>query len=85
MIDTLLKQMPRLQPPAFWAELGLRPGQYFVLTLHRPANVDSEQQLLQMLQAISDGTAGLHWSVCWLELMITKILQRRSAWPAAPR
>ena len=59
MIDTLLKQMPRLQPPAFWSELGLQPGQYFVLTLHRPANVDSEQQLLHMLQAISHGTGGL--------------------------
>jgi UDP-N-acetylglucosamine 2-epimerase (non-hydrolysing) len=59
MIDTLLKQMPRLQAPAFWAELGLQPGQYFVLTLHRPANVDSEQQLRAMLQAISQGTGGL--------------------------
>ncbi len=59
MIDTLLKQMLRLQPPAFWLELGLQPGKYFVLTLHRPANVDSEQQLLHMLQAISRGTGGL--------------------------
>ena len=59
MIDTLLKQMPRLQPPAFWSELGLQTGKYFVLTLHRPANVDSEQQLLHMLQAISHGTGGL--------------------------
>lgn len=59
MIDTLLKQMPRLQPPTFWAELNLQPGQYFVVTLHRPANVDSEQQLLRMLQAISQGTGGL--------------------------
>ena len=59
MIDTLLKQMPRLQPPGFWAELNLQRGQYFVLTLHRPANVDGEQQLLQMLQAIADGTGGV--------------------------
>lgn len=59
MIDTLLKQMPRLQPPTFWADMALQPQQYFVLTLHRPANVDSEQQLLRMLQAISKGTDGL--------------------------
>jgi UDP-N-acetylglucosamine 2-epimerase (non-hydrolysing) len=59
MIDTLLKQMPRLQPPDFWAALALRPGQYFVLTLHRPANVDGEQQLQRLLQAIADGTGGL--------------------------
>jgi len=59
MIDTLLKQMPHLRPPTFWAELGLQPGQYFVVTLHRPANVDGEQQLLHLLQAIAAGTGGL--------------------------
>ena len=59
MIDTLLKQIPHLHPPLFWDELGLQSGQYFVLTLHRPANVDSEQQLLALLRAITDGTDGL--------------------------
>jgi UDP-N-acetylglucosamine 2-epimerase (non-hydrolysing) len=59
MIDTLLKQMPHLRPPMFWAELGLQPGQYFVVTLHRPANVDGEQQLLRLLHAIAKGTDGL--------------------------
>ena len=59
MIDTLLKQMPRLRPPVFWDELGLQPGKYFVVTLHRPANVDGEQQLLHLLQAIAKGTGGL--------------------------
>lgn len=59
MIDTLLKQMPRLRPPLFWDELGLQPGKYFVVTLHRPANVDGEQQLLQLLQAIAGSTGGL--------------------------
>lgn len=59
MIDTLLKQMPRLRPPLFWNELGLQSGQYFVVTLHRPANVDSTQQLLRLLHAIADGTQGL--------------------------
>jgi len=59
MIDTLLKQLPRLRPPPFWDELALRPGGYFVVTLHRPANVDGEQQLLRLLQAIAAGAAGL--------------------------
>jgi len=59
MIDTLLKQMPRLRRPSFWDELGLQPGSYFVLTLHRPANVDGEQHLLRLLHAIADGTGGL--------------------------
>ena len=59
MIDTLLKQMPRLRPPVFWDKLGLQPGRYFVVTLHRPANVDGEQQLLRLLHAIAKGTGGV--------------------------
>jgi UDP-N-acetylglucosamine 2-epimerase (non-hydrolysing) len=59
MIDTLLHQMPRLRPPTFWQELSLQPGRYFVLTLHRPANVDGEKQLSSLLHAIAEGTAGL--------------------------
>ena len=59
MIDTLLKQLPRLRPPAFWESLRLEPGNYFVVTLHRPANVDGEHHLLRLLQAIAEGTRGL--------------------------
>ena len=59
MIDTLLKQLLRLRPPGFWGELGLRPGGYFVVTLHRPANVDGEAQLSRLLHAIAKGTGGL--------------------------
>ena len=59
MIDTLLKHEGRLRPPACWASLALTPKQYCVVTLHRPANVDGEQKLLGLLQAIADGTQGL--------------------------
>jgi UDP-N-acetylglucosamine 2-epimerase (non-hydrolysing) len=59
MIDTLLTNMDRLRAPAFWNELGLATGQYFVITLHRPANVDGEQHLLRLLHAIAEGTSGL--------------------------
>lgn len=59
MIDTLLKQLPRLRQPACWESLVLQPGRYMVITLHRPANVDGEQQLLRLLRAIADGTQGL--------------------------
>lgn len=52
MIDTLLKQMPRFQQPALWNELGLHEKQYAVMTLHRPANVDGEQQLKALLEEI---------------------------------
>lgn len=59
MIDTLLVNMERLRPPTFWDELGLQPGEFFVMTLHRPANVDQLGQLQGMLQAIGDACRGL--------------------------
>ena len=59
MIDTLLANMDRLRPPPFWDELGLRPGKYFVVTLHRPANVDAGGAFARLLQAIGEGTRGV--------------------------
>lgn len=59
MIDTLLANLDRLQPPAFWSRLGLQAGEYFVVTLHRPANVDTADALTRMLAAIAEGTRGL--------------------------
>jgi UDP-N-acetylglucosamine 2-epimerase (non-hydrolysing) len=59
MIDTLLSNMERLKQPPFWNELGLQPREYFVLTLHRPANVDTSDSFAQMLGAIGAGTRGL--------------------------
>lgn len=59
MIDTLLASMERLRPPAFRDELGLEPGGYFVLTLHRPANVDAGGPFAKLLAAIGEGTRGL--------------------------
>jgi UDP-N-acetylglucosamine 2-epimerase (non-hydrolysing) len=59
MIDTLLASMDRLRPPAFRDELGLQPGGYFVLTLHRPANVDASGPFAKLLAAIAEGTRGL--------------------------
>jgi UDP-N-acetylglucosamine 2-epimerase (non-hydrolysing) len=58
MIDTLLKHMSRLRPPAVWAEAGLQRQSYFVLTLHRPANVDDPSKLRAMVEAILSGTRG---------------------------
>ncbi len=59
MIDTLMANMDRLRPPAFWDELRLEPGQYFVLTLHRPTNVDSKSSFSKILEAIVGGACGL--------------------------
>lgn len=54
MIDTLLKQRPSFTPPDCWESLNLKPRSYFVLTLHRPANVDDQNKLKELLQAIID-------------------------------
>jgi UDP-N-acetylglucosamine 2-epimerase (non-hydrolysing) len=59
MIDTLLANMERLRPPPFWDELALAKGGYFVLTLHRPSNVDEANRLTRLLGAIGNGTRGL--------------------------
>jgi len=59
MIDTLLRQLPRLRPAPQLDPLGLVRGRYFVLTLHRPANVDSQAQLARLLQTIESATQGL--------------------------
>lgn len=59
MIDTLLVNMARLQKPGFFDELGLKAGEYFVTTLHRPANVDKGDGFARLLHAIGEGTRGL--------------------------
>lgn len=59
MIDTLVANLDRLQPAAWWTERGLEPGRYLLLTLHRPSNVDDSSQLARLLEAIADAAAGL--------------------------
>ncbi len=53
MIDTLIKQLPKLKKPPFWDEIGLENSQYIVLTLHRPGNVDEESKLTSLLDEIT--------------------------------
>ncbi|MCK6399191.1 non-hydrolyzing UDP-N-acetylglucosamine 2-epimerase [Thauera aminoaromatica] len=58
MIDTLLANVHRLQKPLFWDTHELVVGDYFVVTLHRPANVDMGDNFSRLLQAICDGARG---------------------------
>jgi UDP-N-acetylglucosamine 2-epimerase (non-hydrolysing) len=55
MIDTLLQNVDRLRQPACWKEFGLSDGAYFLLTLHRPANVDDPGRLREYLEALTTG------------------------------
>lgn len=59
MIDTLLKNISRLKKPSIWDELGLQKKKYFVMTLHRPANVDEEKQLQDLMGEIINNSCGL--------------------------
>jgi UDP-N-acetylglucosamine 2-epimerase (non-hydrolysing) len=59
MIDTLLKHRPRFQKPAVWDEVGLEEGNYLVMTLHRPSNVDEEENLKSLMDEIIANTKDL--------------------------
>ncbi len=52
MIDTLYQNLDRIFEPIFWKEFGLENGNYIVLTLHRPPNVDEKHSLIQLLKGI---------------------------------
>ncbi|RZK26239.1 MAG: UDP-N-acetylglucosamine 2-epimerase (non-hydrolyzing) [Flavobacterium sp.] len=52
MIDTLYQNIDKLRKPDFWDDKNLEKGEYFVLTLHRPSNVDNIQKLNHLLDLI---------------------------------
>lgn len=52
MIDTLLRFLPHAERMQQWSHFGLRRGQYAVLTLHRPSNVDDPDVLEGILNAV---------------------------------
>jgi len=59
MIDTLNNNRSKFIKPEFWEALSLKPKQYFVLTLHRPANVDTVDNLSKLISEITNHSNGL--------------------------
>ena len=59
MIDTLLANQARFAPPDFWEAEALEERKYFVLTLHRPANVDLPDRLQLLLDRVALSARGL--------------------------
>ena len=49
MIDTLLKQRKNFVKPKIWDQIGLIEKNYIVMTLHRPANVDKDEELKNLI------------------------------------
>lgn len=60
MIDTLMKQRSKFIQPEIWNRIGLEEKNYIVLTLHRPANVDGEYKLKELLEEIEKQSRGLN-------------------------
>ncbi len=56
MIDTLFQNLDRLKKPSIWEEHKLNEGNYFLVTLHRPSNVDDPNKLKLLLDAITNTT-----------------------------
>ena len=57
MVDTLLANLDLARQRSTVTDLGLDPGEYVLATLHRPANVDDDavlDDLVAVLDAISD-------------------------------
>jgi len=59
MIDTLIKHRSDFKKPNLWDEYGLKSGNYLIITLHRPANVDNDRNLQNLLIEIIDNSNDL--------------------------
>ncbi len=54
MVDTLLANLDRARASDVLPRLGLQPGEYALVTLHRPANVDDPAALSGLLSALDE-------------------------------
>lgn len=59
MIDTLLKHRLYFKKPPFWDKFALTKQGYIVMTLHRPANVDEESRLKNLMDEIINNSRDL--------------------------
>lgn len=54
MIDTMVKFAPQIEQSDILQQLNVSPGNYVLMTMHRPATVDDEAGLKNLLQLIRD-------------------------------
>jgi UDP-N-acetylglucosamine 2-epimerase (non-hydrolysing) len=53
MLDSFELVRPAIEAAAVPAELGLEPGRYGIVTLHRPSNVDDPAQLARLVDSLT--------------------------------
>lgn len=54
MIDSLLTNLVKIKKPEIWDKTNLKAGEYYVLTLHRPSNVDDLNKFENLMKAINE-------------------------------
>jgi UDP-N-acetylglucosamine 2-epimerase (non-hydrolysing) len=59
MIDSLEMLRPRVEEERAYATYGVRPGEYGLVTLHRPANVDKKDVLYEIIKGLCDAAKRL--------------------------
>lgn len=52
MIDSLIDQLPAARALEMAKQLGVRPREYALVTLHRPSNVDSPERLAALAELV---------------------------------
>ncbi len=58
MIDTLYQNLKYLHKPELWESKDLNEKEFYLLTLHRPSNVDDGTNLRRLLDSILTNTNG---------------------------
>jgi UDP-N-acetylglucosamine 2-epimerase (non-hydrolysing) len=56
MIDSLIANLIKIRKPLVWNEENLSSRNYFVLTLHRPSNVDDLTKFSKLMENIDHGS-----------------------------
>jgi UDP-N-acetylglucosamine 2-epimerase (non-hydrolysing) len=59
MIDTLYHHLDGIRQPDFWDDFGLSSGNYLLITLHRPSNVDDPEKLQSILTVLEQCSRGI--------------------------
>ena len=54
MREVLNHYMPRIQTSEVLARMGLKQGQYFIVSIHREENVDTPQNLMDLVETLNE-------------------------------